>query len=81
MVVIHQTKGGAYVLAEMDSVVSRLWYTTFCIVPYLPRPLESILVASLLAAEDLDKVLVCVDKYPLVDDMVDLVDYLEGEAG
>jgi len=29
----------------------------------------------------LDKVLVRVDDYPLVDELADLVDYLEGEAG
>jgi len=43
--------------------------------------LESILVASLLVAEDLDEVLVHLDDYPLVDDPMDLVDYLEGGAG
>ena len=73
VVVVHWTKGGAYILAEMDGMVSRLWYAAFHFVPYLPCSLESILVTSLLAAEDLKKVLVCLDDYPLVD-------YLEGEA-
>jgi len=63
----------------MDSTVSRLWYTTFHIVPYLPQSLESIPVASLLAAEDLDEVLVHADDYSLVGDPVDLMDYLDGE--
>ena len=80
MVVVHQTKGGAYILAEMDGMASRLWFATFHIVPYLPWSLESMLVASLLAAEDLDKVLVHSDDYPLADDPTDLLDYLEGEA-
>ena len=79
MVVVHLTKGGAYILAEMDSTVSRLQYAAFCIVPYLPLLLESILVASLLAAEDLDEVLVHADDYSLVGDPVDLMDYLDGE--
>jgi len=65
----------------MDGVVSRLWYATFHIVPYLPQSLDSILVASLLAAEDLDEVLVCAYDDPLADDPADLVHYLEGEAG
>jgi len=80
MVVVHLTKGGAYILAEMDSTVSRLQYAAFCIVPYLPLLLESILVASLLAAEDLDEVLVCLDNNPLAENPMELVDYLEGEA-
>ena len=64
----------------MDSAVSRLWYAAFHIVPYLPQSLEIILLASLLAAEDLE-VLVCLGNYPLADNPEDLVDYLEGEAG
>ena len=36
MVVVHRSKGGAYILAEMDGTVSRLWYASFCVVPYLP---------------------------------------------
>ena len=65
----------------MDSAVSRLWYTAFHIVPYLPWSLENIPVACLLGDEDLKEVLVCLDDYTLVDDPEDLVDYLEGEAG
>ena len=38
-------------------------------------------MASLLVAEDLDEVLVFSDDSPLGDDPVDLVDYLEEEAG
>ena len=66
---VHHTKGGTYILAKMDGAVSRLQYATFHIVPYLPGSLENILVASLLGTEDLDKVLVHADDYPLADDI------------
>ena len=80
MVVIHQSKGCSYVLAEMDGTVSRLWYAGFRVVPYLPWSLENVPLTSLLAAEDLEEVLVHSNDYPFVDDPEDLVDYLEGEA-
>src|SRR5882724_1731125 len=35
MVVVHRTKGGAYILAELNRAVSRLRYTAFQIIPYL----------------------------------------------
>jgi len=41
--------------------------------------LENILVASLLVAEDLEEVLVCLDDYPLADDPEDLVEYWRGK--
>jgi len=77
MVVIHLSKGGAYVLAEMNGTVSRLQYSSFHVVPYLPWSLENILLTSLLVAEDLEEVLVHSDD-PLADDPEHLVDYLEG---
>src|SRR5882724_6578482 len=80
MVVIHQSKGGAYILAEMDGTVSRLGYASLCVVPYLPWSLENVPLTSLLAVEDLEEVLVGLDDYPLVDDPEDLVDYLGGEV-
>ena len=62
MVVLHQTTGGSYVLAELDGSVSKLCFAAFCIVPYYPRFCSSILVMDLsgfnnqtldaLAAED-----------------------------
>jgi len=63
----------------MDSAVLRLWYASFCVVPYLPQSLENVPLTSLLAVEDLEEVLVHLDNYPLVDDPDDLVD-LDGEA-
>jgi len=41
MVVVHWTKGGAYVMAEMDRAVLKLRYATFRIVPYLPQSLRA----------------------------------------
>src|SRR5882724_1527616 len=35
MVVVHCTKGGAYILAELNRAFSRLRYTAFQIIPYL----------------------------------------------
>jgi len=37
MVVVHHTKGGAYILAELNGAISRLRYTAFRIIPYLAR--------------------------------------------
>ena len=80
MVVVRRTQGGTYILAEVDGSVSKLRYATFRIVPYLPRSLEKILVASLLSEDDLDNVVLHSEDYPLADEPSDLVDYLEGES-
>jgi len=37
MIVICHTKGGAYILAELDGAVSKLRYAAFRLLPYLPR--------------------------------------------
>jgi len=81
MVVVRRTQGGTYILAEVDGSVSKLRYATFRIVPYLPRSLEKILVASLLSEDDLDNVVLHSEDYPLADEPSDLVDYLERESG
>ena len=80
MVVVRCTHGGAYILAEVDGSLSKLWYAAFRIVPYLPQSLENIPVASLLSEDDLDNVVLCSEDYPLVDEPSNLVDYLEGES-
>jgi hypothetical protein len=36
MIVICRTKGGTYILAELDGVVSKLRYAAFRLLPYLP---------------------------------------------
>ena len=37
MVVLRRTAGGSYLLAELDSVISKLWYAAFRLVPYHPH--------------------------------------------
>ena len=37
MVVVRRTKGGAYVLAELDGTVSLTRFAAFRIIPYFPR--------------------------------------------
>ncbi|KIO06632.1 hypothetical protein M404DRAFT_138166 [Pisolithus tinctorius Marx 270] len=37
MVVIRQTEGGSYLLAELDSSISQLQYAAFRLLPYYPR--------------------------------------------
>jgi hypothetical protein len=34
MVIVHQTTYGAYILAEIDSAISKLRFSTFHIIPY-----------------------------------------------
>jgi hypothetical protein len=35
MIVVRCTKGGTYILAELDGSVSKLHYAAFCLLPYL----------------------------------------------
>jgi hypothetical protein len=57
MVVLCQTTGGSYILAELDGMVSKLRYAAFHLLPYYPRFQTNILVTELtgLDDEDLDK--------------------------
>ena len=57
MVVLRQTTGGSYILAELDSAVSKLRYAAFCLLPYYLRFQTNIPVTELtgLDDEDLDK--------------------------
>ena len=57
MVVLRQTTGRSYVLAELDGSVSKLRFAAFCIVPYFPRFRSSIPVMDLSGFNDqtLDK--------------------------
>ena len=47
MVVIERTKGGSYVLGELDGSVSRLRYAAFRVFPYHPRDLKAVPVTKL----------------------------------
>src|SRR5882724_8660016 len=68
MVVVHRTKGGAYILAELNGTVSRLGYTAFQIIPYLARFPDCIPVTSLLDDAELEDVQLHSENFPPVDD-------------
>ena len=56
MMVLHQTTGGSYLLAELDGAISKLWYAAFQLLSYYPRTKISIPVMDLtkLGNEELD---------------------------
>jgi hypothetical protein len=47
MVVIKRTKGGSYVLGELDGSLSKLRFAAFRVIPYLPRDITAIPVTKL----------------------------------
>ncbi|KXN81424.1 Gag-Pol polyprotein [Leucoagaricus sp. SymC.cos] len=47
MVVLRRTMGGLYILAELDSMISKLQFAAFRLVPYHPRDLRSIPVTKI----------------------------------
>ena len=55
--VLRQTTGGSYLLAELDRAVSRLRYTAFWLIPYYSRLSSVIRVTELTYMDDenLDK--------------------------
>ena len=66
MVVVRRTRGGAYILAELDGAVSRLRFAAFRVIPYAPRDIKRIPVRSLvdLTAEELDSIEKDIDAQP-----------------
>jgi len=64
MVVVHQTQGGAYILAA----VSRLRYAAFRIIPYLARFPDRIPVTALMDEADLEDVQIHSESFPPADD-------------
>ena len=59
MVVVRRTRGGSYILAELDGSVSKTRYAAFRLLPYYPRSSKRITVTQLtgLSDQDLDKAL------------------------
>ena len=47
MVVIWKTKGGSYILGELDGALSKLQFTAFRLIPYLPWDICSIPVTRM----------------------------------
>lgn len=54
MVVIRRTKGGSYILGELDGSLSKLRFAAFRLMPYLPRSLQSVPVTRLQDVSDED---------------------------
>jgi len=68
MVVVHRTKGGAYILAELNGAISRLRYAAFQIIPYLAKFPDRIPVTSLLDEAELEDVQLHSESFPPADD-------------
>ena len=47
MVVIERTKGGSYILGELDGSISKLRFAVFRLIPYYPRDLKAVPVTKL----------------------------------
>ena len=47
MVVIRKTRGGSYILGELDGALSKLRFAAFRLIPYLPRDIHSVPVTKL----------------------------------
>jgi hypothetical protein len=52
MIVVCRTKGGAYILAELDGAVSKLCYAAFHLLPYLLRNEAKISVTSITGLDE-----------------------------
>jgi hypothetical protein len=61
MVVIQRTKGGSYILADLDGSLSKLRYGTFCLFPYYPCDIHAVPIMKLvgISTEDLDALADC----------------------
>jgi len=68
MVVVHHTKGGAYILVELNGAISRLRYTAFQIISYLARFPDCIPVTSLLDDAELEDVQLHSESFPPADE-------------
>ncbi|KIM35648.1 hypothetical protein M413DRAFT_79143 [Hebeloma cylindrosporum] len=76
MVVVRRSRGGAYMLSELDGSVSRLRFAAFRVIPYAPRDIRRIPVHSLvdLSPEQLDDIENGFDSQPRDEDELQLED-------
>ena len=76
MAVVQRTKGGSYVLAELDGAVSVLQYGAFCIIPYFPHTTLSAPITKIVDSEVLDMMSDNEDAKNKADDKeVDVMDH------
>jgi hypothetical protein len=47
MIVVWHTKGGSYMLAELDGAISKLRFTAFRVIPYYPCSEERVSVTQM----------------------------------
>ena len=47
MVVVRKTKGGSYILGELDGTLSKLRFAVFHLIPYYPRDIKAVPVTRL----------------------------------
>jgi len=52
MVVVRRTKGGSYMLAELDGAISKLQFAAFRVIPYYPRCDERVSVTEMTGVDD-----------------------------
>jgi hypothetical protein len=52
MVVVRRTKGGSYMLVELDSAISKLQFAAFHVIPYYPHCDERISVTEMTGVDD-----------------------------
>jgi hypothetical protein len=52
MVVVRRTKGGSYMLAELDGAISKLRFAVFRVIPYYPCCDEHISVTEMTGVDD-----------------------------
>src|SRR5882724_2319448 len=71
MVVVHHTKGGAYILVQLNGAISRLQYAAFRIIPYLARFPDHIPVTSLLDDAELEDIQLRSESFPPADELPD----------
>jgi hypothetical protein len=71
MVVLRRTKGGAYILSELDGTVAKMRYAAFRLIHYLSRNTAHADITTLLTPEDVKLIQDEADTYPLAGEAED----------